>query len=78
MNTDLERKAKTDLKKDFFKFMASTVLGKTTENLRKHTDIKLCTIEKIKNSLVSEPIYHATKFFTEHLSTIEMKPNTHE
>ena len=36
-------------------------------------DIKLVTTDKRKNQLVSEPIYHATKQFSEKLSAIEMK-----
>ena len=47
--------------------------GKTMENVRKHRDIKLATTEKRRNYLVSEPKYHTTKFFTEHLLAIEMK-----
>ena len=30
----------------------------------KNTDIKLVTIEKRKNYLVSQPNYHTTNFFT--------------
>ena len=33
------------------------------ENVRKHRDIKLATIEEIMNYLASEPNYHTTKFF---------------
>ena len=43
------------------------------ENVRKHRDIKLATTEKRRNYLVSEPNYHTTKFFTEHLLAIEVK-----
>ena len=42
------------------------------ENVRKRRDIKLVTAER-KNYLVSEPNYHATKFFTENLLAIEME-----
>ena len=45
-------------------------------NVRIHRDIKLFTTERSKNYLVSEPNYHTTKFFTEHLLTIEMKKRT--
>ena len=44
--------------------------------MRIHRDIKLFTTERRKNYLVSEPNYHTTKFFTEHLLTIEMKKRT--
>ena len=36
-------------------------------------DIKLATTEIKRDYLVSEPNYHATKFFTEHLLATEMK-----
>ena len=43
------------------------------ENVRKHRDIKLVTIDEKRNKLVSEPNYHTTKSFSEKLLTIEMK-----
>ena len=46
------------------------------ENVRKHRDTKLVTSEKRRNYLASEPNYHTTKFFTEHLLAIEMKKKT--
>ena len=53
--------------------MNNAVFRKTMGNVRKHRDIKLVTTERRKNYLVSEPNYHATKFFTENLLAIEMK-----
>ena len=53
--------------------MNNRVLGKTIETVRKHRDIKLVTIERRRNYLVSEPNYHTTKFFTENLLAIEIK-----
>ena len=53
--------------------MNNAVFGKTMEKARKHRDIKLVTIERRRNYLVSEPNYHTTKFFTENLSVTEMK-----
>ena len=73
MNTDLRKKAKSDFEKGFFKLMNNSIFGKTMENVRKHRDIKLVTTEKRRNYLVSEPNYHTTKFFTEHLLAIEIK-----
>ena len=43
--------------------MNDTAFGKTTENVRKHRDIKLVTTERRRNYLVSEPNDHTTEFF---------------
>ena len=51
----------------------NAVFGKTMENVTIHKNIKLVTTKRRGNYLVSEPNYHAAKFFTEHLSVIEMK-----
>ena len=48
-------------------------LGKTMENLRKDRNIKLATTERRINYFASEPNYHTTKFFTEHLLAIKMR-----
>ena len=53
--------------------MNSAVLGKTMENVRKHRDIELVTINKRRNQLVSEPNYHTTKHFSDKLMAKEMK-----
>ena len=55
--------------------MNNAVFGTTIENMRKHRDIKLVATERRRNYLVSEPNYHTTKFFTEHLLAIEFKKN---
>ena len=53
--------------------MNNAFFEKTMENVRKHRNIKLVTTERTRNCLVSEPNYHSTKFFTEHLLAIEIK-----
>ena len=53
--------------------MNNAVFGKTMKNVGKHRDMKLVTKEIKRNYLVSEPIYHTTKFFRENLLVIEMK-----
>ena len=50
--------------------------GKTTENVRKHRDIKLVTTDKRKTLLVSEPNYHTPKWSLQNLLVIEMKKKT--
>ena len=53
--------------------MNDSAFGKTMENVRKHRDIKLVVTERRRKYLVSEPICHATKFFTENLLAIEIR-----
>ena len=53
--------------------MNNAVFGKTMENMRKYSDLKLVTTERRRKYLVSEPNFHTTKFFTENLLAIEMK-----
>ena len=45
--------------------MNNASFGKTMENVRKHRDIKFVTTGRRGTYLVSEPNYHATKFFTD-------------
>ena len=73
MNTKYRKEAKNEFEKDFFKLMNNSVFGKTMENLRKHRDIKLATIDEKRSKLISEPNYHTTKRFSENLFAIEMK-----
>ena len=48
--------------------MNKSVFVKTMINVRKHRKIKVVSTERIRNYLLSEGNYHATKFITEHLS----------
>ena len=52
--------------------MNNAVFGKTMENIRKHRDIKLVTIDKKRNKLVSETNYHTINYISEDLSIIGM------
>ena len=73
MNTKLQKEAKNEFEKDFFKLINNFVFGKTMENVRKHKDVKLVTTEEKRIKLVSEQSYHTTKQFSENLLAIEMK-----
>ena len=53
--------------------MNNVVFGKAMKNVRKHRDIKLVTTDKRRSQLVSEPIYHTSKYFSEDFLGIEMK-----
>ena len=73
MNTELREEAKNGFEKDFFNLMNNSVFRKTMEHVRRHRDIKLVATDKRKNQLVSEPNYHATKWFSENLLATEIK-----
>ena len=75
MNTNQRKAAKNDFEKDFFKLMNNSVFRKTLENVRKHTDIKILTTDSRRNSLVSEPNCHTTKFFEKNLLALEIRKN---
>ena len=53
--------------------MNDAVFRKTMENVRKHRGIQLVSTERKTDYLVSEPIYHTTKFFAEIVLAIEMR-----
>ena len=42
--------------------MNNAFFQKWMEKVKKHRDIKVVTIEKMRNYLVSQPHYHTTKF----------------
>ena len=67
------KKAKNDFEKDFFKLINNSDFGKTMEHVRKHRDIRLIATDKRRNQLISEPNYHAAKYYSENLIGIEMK-----
>ena len=52
MKTELIKKAKNHLWKDFFKLVNSYVFAKNMENMKNHSDIKVVTTEK--NLLANE------------------------
>ena len=55
METDLRKKAKDDLAKEFFQLVSNAVFELTMKNVRKRKGIKLVMREKRRTYLVSEP-----------------------
>ena len=53
--------------------MSNTVFWKTTENVRKHRDIKLVTTDKQRNKFASEPNYHSSRYISDNLLIMEIK-----
>ena len=79
INKNLRKKAKNEFQKNFFKLINNGILKKAMRNVRKYRYIKLLTIEKRKNCLVSEPNYLTTNIFSENLLALEMrKTDTYE
>ena len=73
MHADLNKNAKYDFEKDFFKLVNNAAFAKILENVTKYKDIKLVTTGARRNYLVSEANYHSTFFFSVILLAIEMK-----
>ena len=71
-NMQLRTLATNDFKKDFFKLMNNTILGKTMENIRKHRNIKLVTNRESYLKTVMKPNFKSGVPFGENLMGCEI------
>ena len=74
LNTELKKKAKSYFEKNFFKLMNNSVFGKTMENLRNRTIVKLVRADEHRKlqSLLSDPLYAQHSIFGESVAGIQM------
>lgn len=64
---------KNDFEKDFFKLMNNAVFGKTMENVRKRSDIRIATSEKQLKKYTKKPNYQGFKAFNSEMVGIQMQ-----
>ena len=74
-NTEKRKNAKNAFEKDFFKLMNNSVFGKTMENIRKRSNIKLETDPDHFLRQTAKPTFVSCKIFHENLVAVHMKKN---
>src|SRR5437870_203665 len=73
-NTTMRQNAKSASDKNFFKFLSNALFGKTMQNLRSQTDIKLTTSGATARNYVAKPNFDSFTRVNETLVAIKMKP----
>ena len=73
LNQNLRAGAQNDFEKDFFKLMNNAVYGKTCENQKKRTDIKLVTTDRKRRRLTEKPHCLGFRIFSEGLAAVELR-----
>ena len=72
-NTSLRMKAKNAFEKDFFKLMNNSVFGKTLENIRKRSNIRLLNSEEKARKMVCRPNFRHLNIFSENLAAVHLQ-----
>ena len=70
-NTKLRTAATNDFEKDFYKLLNNAVFGKTMENIRKHSNIKLVTNREAYLKAVMKPNFKSGTLFSKNLMGCE-------
>ena len=69
----MQKAAKNDFDKDFYKLMNNSVFGKTMQKLRKRVDIQLIHREKRLLKVTAKPGFKSVKIINEDLTSLELK-----
>ena len=72
-NTNQRKKAKNNFERNFFKLMNNSVFGKTIENLRKRSNVKLVHSREEFKKLILKPTVQSFQRFNENLAAVKMK-----
>jgi hypothetical protein len=75
LNTKLRQEATNDFDKNLFKLMNNAVFGKTMENIRKHSIVKLVTKWEGRygaEALIANPNFKSSVIFNENFAAIEL------
>lgn len=76
LNTELRMKAGNDFEKNFFKLLCNAIYGKTMENVRLRSDIRLKSYWNGRygaRNLIAHPCYKKCTVFDENLVAIELR-----
>ena len=74
-NTEKRKTEKNRFDKSLFKLMNNSAYGKTIQNLRKRSNVRLVNNAKDYLKYVSNPIFISQKYFSQHFAaSYEIKP----
>ena len=75
LNTELRKKSKNDLEKDFFKLMNNAIFGKSMENVLNRSNVKLINNDPEKLlKLIKQPNFQNAYQISNKLALFESKP----
>jgi len=72
-NQEMRAQASNDEEADFYKLMNNSLYGKTVENLKKRTNIKLVQDIKKLQELINKPHLLDVRVFSEELAAVELQ-----